>query len=83
MKEKIESGVVKWFKQNRGFGFICLDEPFDGVSEVFCHISELQNEETLAKGDLVEFNIGQHEKGPLAKRVVVIGSDPTLFRGGS
>lgn len=61
-------GKVKWFNQEKGFGFI---EREDG-SDVFVHFSAIQEEgfKTLAEGQEVEFEIVEGPKGPQAANVV-------------
>ncbi|MEH0885004.1 cold shock domain-containing protein [Enterobacter sp. UNJFSC 003] len=63
-------GLVKWFKEDKGFGFI---SPLDGSKDVSVHFSALQgdNFETLFEGQKVEFAIRNGEKGPAATCVVL------------
>jgi CspA family cold shock protein len=62
------SGTVKWFSDQKGYGFIALD---DGQTEVFVHFSAIQGDgyKTLAEGDRVELEVVQGEKGPAAENV--------------
>lgn len=60
-------GKVKWFNQEKGYGFI---EREDG-SDVFVHFSAIQEDgfKTLAEGQEVEFEIVQGPRGPQAANV--------------
>jgi cold shock protein len=65
------TGVVKWFNDEKGFGFITPD---DGGQDAFVHFSAIQGDgfRTLAEGAKVEFEPGQGQKGPQATNVRVI-----------
>ena len=67
------SGTVKWFSDQKGYGFIALD---DGQTEVFVHFSAIQGDgyKTLAEGERVELEVVQGQKGPAAENVVRLGS---------
>ncbi len=67
----MSTGTVKFFNEQRGFGFIT---PEDGGKNVFVHRSAIQAEgvTSLAEGAQVEFDIVQEEKGPRADNVVVV-----------
>jgi CspA family cold shock protein len=59
-------GVVKFFDQDRGFGFISRD----GGEDVFVHVSNLQaTGTTLTEGQQVEFDVGPGRKSEEAKNV--------------
>jgi CspA family cold shock protein len=64
-------GTVKWFNDQKGFGFIT---PEDGSKDCFCHHSAIQSDgfRTLAEGATVEFDMVEGEKGPAAENVVPV-----------
>jgi cold shock protein len=61
------SGTVKWFNEQKGFGFITQDSGPD----VFVHYSAIEESgfKSLNEGDHVEFEVTQGPKGPQAKSV--------------
>ena len=61
-------GLVKWFNDSKGFGFISVD---DGSKDVFVHHTGIQGEghRSLTEGQEVEFDIVQGQKGPAAENV--------------
>ncbi len=63
------TGTVKWFSDQKGYGFI---EPEEGGEDVFVHHSAIQGMgfKTLAENDRVEFDIENSPKGPRAANVV-------------
>ena len=63
------TGTVKWFNDQKGYGFITPD---DGSPDLFVHHSAIQGGgfRTLAENDKVEFEVGQGPKGPRAENVV-------------
>jgi cold shock protein len=65
------NGVVKWFNDSKGFGFI---EQEDGGKDVFVHHSAIiaSGFKSLKEGDRVTFDIEQGQKGPSAANVKVI-----------
>jgi len=64
-------GTVKWFNDQKGFGFIT---PADGSKDCFVHHSAIQSDgfRSLAEGSQVEFDMVQGAKGPAAENVVQI-----------
>jgi CspA family cold shock protein len=66
-----EKGTVKWFNNDKGFGFIQREHGDD----VFVHFRAIKSEgyRTLSEGQQVEFTVIQGQKGPQAEDVTVIG----------
>ena len=64
-------GLVKWFNESKGFGFITPD---NGSKDVFVHFSAIQDNgfKTLAEGQKVEFTIESGAKGPSAGNVTAL-----------
>ena len=69
MSNKIK-GTVKWFNEEKGFGFIAQESGAD----VFAHYSAIASEgfKTLNEGQAVEFTVTQGAKGPQAENIVAI-----------
>ena len=64
------TGIVKWFNEKKGFGFISPDE---GGEDLFVHYSEIKANgyASLDEGQKVEFEVGQGKQGrPCATNVV-------------
>ena len=62
------TGVVKWFNESKGFGFITPD---DGSADLFAHFSEIQGNgfKTLQEAQLVDFAVKQGPKGLQASAI--------------
>jgi len=65
-----ETGTVKWFNSNKGFGFITRE---DG-NDIFVHYSAIQGDgfRSLQEEQRVEFTVTEGDKGPQAQQVVVL-----------
>ena len=63
-------GTVKWFRDDKGYGFI----EQDGGPDLFVHFRAIQGDgfKTLAEGQRVEFDTEQGQKGPQAVNVHVV-----------
>ena len=72
-KSSLERGIVKFFIEDKGYGFVT----FEGT-DYFAHISNVRDREVLSKGDLVDFEPLDFEKGPKAvniNKVIEDGSE--------
>ena len=67
---KRETGTVKWFNRDKGYGFIARDSGGD----VFVHYSEISGGgyRTLEEGSRVRFTVEQGKKGLQAKDVTIL-----------
>ncbi|MEO8297815.1 MAG: cold-shock protein [Burkholderiales bacterium] len=63
-----QTGIVKWFNEGKGFGFIAPD---DGGKDLFAHFKEIQGTgfKTLTEGQRVSFEVTQGAKGPQASNI--------------
>ena len=67
----MSTGIVKWFKDEKGFGFIT---PEDGGKDLFVHHSAIQMNgyKSLKEGQRVEYEAQQGPKGPQAVNIRVL-----------
>jgi CspA family cold shock protein len=65
-----ERGTVKWFNNDKGFGFISRE----GGADVFVHFRAINSDgyRSLAEGQRVEFTVAQGQKGPQAENVTIV-----------
>ena len=66
-----QTGIVKWFDEGKGYGFITPDA---GGKDLFAHFSEIQTKgfKTLTENQKVEFEVKQGQKGPQAALIRVV-----------
>jgi CspA family cold shock protein len=66
----VETGTVKWFSNEKGFGFIARE----GADDVFVHFSAITGDgyKSLAEGQKVEFEVVQGPKGAQAANVTAV-----------
>lgn len=69
------SGIVKWFDDDKGYGFIAQDDGED----VFVHYTSIAGEgyRSLTEGSEVEYETEDSPKGPRAVNVIVVKAAPT------
>ena len=67
---QLEDGKVKWFNDDKGYGFIEQD---NGGSDLFVHFRQVNNNDggrvSLAEGQKVTYEVGEGQKGPQAENV--------------
>lgn len=71
MSERVY-GIVLWFNDEKGFGFITPDE---GGVDIFAHYSQIKSDDgtqTLREGQRVSYMVGQGLKGPQAAEITVV-----------
>ena len=64
------NGTVKWFNNEKGFGFISVE----GGEDVFVHFSSIQTDgfKSLEEGQRVNFNVVEGARGPQAENVTIL-----------
>lgn len=65
----MQNGIVKWFNDGKGFGFIASNG-----GDYFVHFKEIQGQgfKSLKEGDKVTFVAAESPKGPVAKNVQIV-----------
>ncbi len=66
----MKKGTVKWFNEEKGFGFISVE----GENDIFVHFSAINSDgfKTLKEGQAVEFEVVEGAKGAQAANVTVL-----------
>lgn len=66
----MKTGVVKWFNNEKGFGFISVE----GGDDVFAHFSAINVDgfKTLEEGQKVSFDIVEGDRGPQAANITIL-----------
>ncbi|MPM89347.1 Cold shock protein CspD [bioreactor metagenome] len=64
------NGIVKWFNNDKGFGFISVE----GGDDVFAHFSAIKTDgyKTLEEGQKVSFDIVKGARGPQAENITIL-----------
>ena len=74
-----ERGVVKWFSNTKGYGFIKMENGQDAFVHYSDIVGDSSDYKTLEEGLVVEFDLTQSERGPKAINIVKIeDSGPSL-----
>jgi len=70
MSDQLETGIVKWFNDEKGFGFIARE----GGDDVFVHFTAINSEgrRSLQEGQNVSFEVTAGQKGPQAENVTIV-----------
>jgi len=70
MSDQLETGIVKWFNDEKGFGFIARESGDD----VFVHFTAINSEgrRSLQEGQNVTFEVTAGQKGPQAENVTAV-----------
>ena len=78
--EDVNTGTVKWFNAQKGYGFIATPDGRD----IFVHYSSISGDgyKILTEGDVVTFDIVEGDKGLRAENVIVTSASATNFEIG-
>ena len=70
---ELQQGTVKWFNDEKGYGFI---QQNDGGSDVFVHFRQVnssgEGRVSLNEGQAVSYEVGEGQKGPQAENVTAL-----------
>lgn len=67
-------GTVKWFNEEKNYGFITPDD--QNEKDIFFHKSSIKNsDETIDKGQMVEYSEKVTDKGPQAVDVIILNEE--------
>ena len=67
---EVKTGTVKWFNNQKGYGFIT---PSEGGKDLFVHMSSIMMEgyKTLSDNQSVSYQVGDSDRGPVATNVTI------------
>ena len=71
-EDGMATGIVKWFSDAKGYGFIQIDGDTEGGKDIFVHYSEIATDgyrKSLVPGQVVEFELLDTPKGLQARKV--------------
>ena len=69
MNEKQQQGVIKFYRADKGYGFI---QPDDGSKDVFVHVTGVADGAKICERDAVRYHVAPSERGPKAVNVELV-----------